>query len=137
MARVLYTDPWDPVEDKGLREQHAQLCLEQLRKADKPMTSAELFYEVNRDSGSGRPVFGDPRYVMMLMEHLRRQRFVYGQANKAFKPDRHKSSYQTLSAGHPEHPRLYTLHKYQAAEVILTLNPKPSYVLYTCSTPPI
>lgn len=100
---VLFIDPWRSAEDPELRRRHAQLCLDHLIAAGRPMTAVELFSGVNEALG---PTFAHPSYVRMLMENLRKNRVVYGKTNPQSK----------LRHSMPYHPRLYVPLPYQAAE---------------------
>mmetsp|Transcript_21000 Transcript_21000/g.46026 ORF Transcript_21000/g.46026 Transcript_21000/m.46026 type:complete len:308 (-) Transcript_21000:480-1403(-) len=104
MPRVLWTDPWQPVEDVALRRQHAALCMSHVKASSKPLTAQEVFDQINAQHGS---TFGSVKYVKSLLEHLRRARFVMGKRNPAE---------TALSHGHPNHPRLYKALPFQRAE---------------------
>jgi hypothetical protein len=121
LPAVLFTDPWTSHDEAQLRREHARLCLAALRAAGRPLTGAQLFELVANPSSSsakddghstaegasGRhvPAPATPAYVKQLLEQLRNARIVFGRKN----PD------SPLSAGHPEHPRLYEPLAYQAA----------------------
>lgn len=104
LPKVLFVEPWQAAEDPALRRAHAQLCLEYLQAAGKPLTAEDVFTGVNEQHGG---VFAHLAYVRMLMEHLRKERFVHGRRN----PE------SQLGHSMPYHPRLYVPLPYQAAEL--------------------
>eukprot|EP00198_Chlamydomonas_reinhardtii_P009266 XP_001698603.1 predicted protein [Chlamydomonas reinhardtii] len=121
IPNILFSEPWPSHEEPQLRRQHAAMCLEALKRADRPLTAEQVHEAVNStagysasasagdagDSGAGadKPVLSTLAYTKKLLEHLRRTRFVYGRKN----PD------SMLSPGHPDHPRLYEALPFQAA----------------------
>ncbi len=104
MPRVLFTDPWLPVEDAQRRRDQAALIYDHLRSAGQPLTAAAVFERINSAAGTSLQVFGSVEYVKHLLEHMRRTRLLYGQRNPAE---------TKLSHGHPDHPRLYLALPYQ------------------------
>ncbi len=121
LPKVLFTDPWHPADEPQLRRQHARIIMDVLRASPKPMTAAEVFDAANQrlqqqreqqqeqgdadaTSGTCAPLT-QPSYVKHLLEHMRSTRLVYGKRNNL----------SALSAGHPDHPRLYSPLPYQVA----------------------
>ncbi|KAG2449365.1 hypothetical protein HYH02_005518 [Chlamydomonas schloesseri] len=122
IPNILFSDPWPAHEEPQLRRQHAALCLETLRRSDRPLTAEQVRDAVNASASdavstsndadalnnaaaAAAPVLSTLAYTKQLLEHLRRTRFVYGRKN----PD------SVLSPGHPDHPRLYEALAFQAA----------------------
>ncbi|GFR52901.1 hypothetical protein Agub_g15545 [Astrephomene gubernaculifera] len=111
LPNVLFTNPWPSHDEPELRRQHARLCLEQLRRAGRPLTAEEIREAVNAEQrelyGDAAPQLATPAYAKQLLEHMRRTRLLFGRKN----PE------SLLSAGHPDHPRFYVLLPYQAARM--------------------
>eukprot|EP00798_Chlamydomonas_sp_ICE-L_P018988 gene18988-25570_t len=107
LPRVLYTDPWTPVEDLALQKKHARDIFNYVKAATDPVTASNVFEGMNAARGAGSLIFGSQEYVKKLLEHLRQSRLLMGQKNPAE---------SLLSHGHPDHPRLYTVLPYQQAE---------------------
>ena len=105
LPTVLFTDPWPAVQDPQLRQAHARLCLEYLKRSGKALAAQDIFDGVNAASGSA--MFGSVAYVHMLMENLRRSRIVFGKKNPS----------SDVPHGSASHPRLYTPLPYQQARL--------------------
>ncbi|KAG2491689.1 hypothetical protein HYH03_010057 [Edaphochlamys debaryana] len=112
LPNVLFTDPWPASDEPAQRRAHAALCLQALRRANRPLTTPEVHAAVNEDieaSGPGAegvpPPLATLAYTKHLLEHMRRTRLLYGKKNND----------SALSSGHPDHPRLYLPLPYQAA----------------------
>lgn len=119
LPQVLFTDPWNPHDEPGIRRHHARLCYDILLQSPSPLTAEQVRDAVNdhlrelhqehRAASDDSfltppPLLATTAYVKQLLEHMRRTRLLYGKKN----PD------SSLSAGHPEHPRLYLALRYQA-----------------------
>jgi hypothetical protein len=98
VPKALISDPWPSIEDRQLRNQHAQLLLSFLKqhttRANQTsprisLTAQQIFDRINSSPSSSAspssssvssspsgPVFGSPQYVKQLLEHLRTARLI-------------------------------------------------------------